>query len=363
MSVLGDLGGPRLDVPSVDDPMQLSPDMDRHASADDDIDIDLDIDDGILRDSEIGEDDAMEEQLDDANDQQVEGDQQHAPANDDEMIDEGEMDQAHQDHHSLADEDLEDADDPLIGENSEGAHALLHEGLPVQEAIRLDEPEADLEDIVHSNGTEIQDHSDFVSGDRTDTGELSSSHNFNTGYPAGNITGAQSGHGHLVDTYKSTGPPEDEPSQSKAAPEQPKEASLSQMSTQHTESSEGDYKSDPPDAVLSAQVELKDSNQQQESAENAKEHNIPPVAHALHPVTVVYQGNEMSLFPPVDLDTEQSQTYFLASESYASESLSSLFGYCKSVLADSIRDEEELEIKIPDLGLNINEVSSSCGNC
>lgn len=78
----------------------------------------------------------------------------------------------------------------------------------------------------------------------------------------------------------------------------------------------------------------------------------------LHPVIVIYQDNEMSLFPPINQDHEHSQTYFLDNESYASESIGSLLSACRTVLAESIEEEEELQIMIHKMGLCISEVSS-----
>ena len=107
MSALEDFGAPRLDLPSTEDPMQLSPDMGRHASADDDIDIDFDIEGDV---PDVGDDDNMDEQLDDIDDQQIYENREITAVNDDEMVDEGQSDQAHQEQASLLDEDLGDAE-------------------------------------------------------------------------------------------------------------------------------------------------------------------------------------------------------------------------------------------------------------
>lgn len=87
--------------------------------------------------------------------------------------------------------------------------------------------------------------------------------------------------------------------------------------------------------------------------------NASAVATYVHPVTVVYQGSEMSLFPPADEDLEHSQTYLLHDERLASESIMNLFGACRSVLADSIEEDDELEIAVGDLDLQISEVRIS----
>jgi len=77
--------------------------------------------------------------------------------------------------------------------------------------------------------------------------------------------------------------------------------------------------------------------------------------HPLHPVIVVYQESEILLFP--SHEEEQARTYFLEDESLASRTIQSLLGACRLVLADSINEDEELELKITSLGLEICEVS------
>ncbi|MCJ1294671.1 hypothetical protein MMC34_006229 [Xylographa carneopallida] len=77
----------------------------------------------------------------------------------------------------------------------------------------------------------------------------------------------------------------------------------------------------------------------------------------LHPVIVVYQENEISLFPPHETE-KQSATYFLQDESIANGSIRALLGACRMVLADSIGDHDELEVKIVPLGIDISESCS-----
>jgi len=77
----------------------------------------------------------------------------------------------------------------------------------------------------------------------------------------------------------------------------------------------------------------------------------------LHPVVVVYQESEILLFPPHEHGEEQAQTYFLEDESLATQTIQSLLRACRLVLADSINEDYELELKITSLGLEICEVS------
>ncbi|MCJ1475456.1 hypothetical protein MMC13_004118 [Lambiella insularis] len=82
----------------------------------------------------------------------------------------------------------------------------------------------------------------------------------------------------------------------------------------------------------------------------------------LHPIVVVYQNNEIYLFPPHEHDDEHSQTYFLQDESIANASMKELLGACRTVLADSISDQEELEVIVTPLGLVICELQQNDGN-
>jgi len=75
----------------------------------------------------------------------------------------------------------------------------------------------------------------------------------------------------------------------------------------------------------------------------------------LHPVIVVYEDNEIYLFPPKNQDT--SNTYFLEDESLAASSMKELFGACRTVLGESINDDLELELDVAELGLTLSEDS------
>lgn len=76
----------------------------------------------------------------------------------------------------------------------------------------------------------------------------------------------------------------------------------------------------------------------------------------MHPVVVVYQNSEIYLFPPHEHEDEQSQTFFLQDESIAHRSIEELLQACRAVLADSISDQDELEIIITPLALVFCEV-------
>ena len=90
--------------------------------------------------------------------------------------------------------------------------------------------------------------------------------------------------------------------------------------------------------------------------EQATEQRNDTTAHdSLHPVSVSYLGEEMSLFPPLhDIETN---TFLLSEISLAYGPLDNLLGSCRELLAQSIADDDEVVLDIPNLGLHICEDS------
>ena len=91
---------------------------------------------------------------------------------------------------------------------------------------------------------------------------------------------------------------------------------------------------------------------------NSPNANIPgsPIT-PLHHVIVHYDGNDISLFPPSE--GESSETFLLVDENLVNVSMTDMLRACRSVLGDSIREEDELELIIEDLGISLSEVSIS----
>ena len=89
--------------------------------------------------------------------------------------------------------------------------------------------------------------------------------------------------------------------------------------------------------------------------EHSEHDEVTQDFNCLYPVIVVYQNSEISLFPPREHDDE-SQTYFLEDEMLANESMKGLLGACRIVLADSLGEHDELEMKAISLGLEVSEV-------
>lgn len=77
-------------------------------------------------------------------------------------------------------------------------------------------------------------------------------------------------------------------------------------------------------------------------------------ASGLYPVKVYYQENEISLFPPREGDS--SETFFLEDENLAYEHFGKLLESCREVLREHIADTEVLVVDIEALNLQLTEV-------
>jgi hypothetical protein len=76
---------------------------------------------------------------------------------------------------------------------------------------------------------------------------------------------------------------------------------------------------------------------------------------SLHPVKVLYQEAEISLFPPMEGDS--AETFFLHDEDIAYDNVGKLFNSLREVLLDNVAENEVLVIDIDSLGIQITEVS------
>ena len=75
----------------------------------------------------------------------------------------------------------------------------------------------------------------------------------------------------------------------------------------------------------------------------------------VHPVTIVYLEDEMSLFPPLLADA--SSVYFLSDSSLAAGPLDHLLAACREILDGTLDHHDELVLDVPALGLHICEDS------
>lgn len=76
----------------------------------------------------------------------------------------------------------------------------------------------------------------------------------------------------------------------------------------------------------------------------------------LHPVKIIYQENEIALFPPFEGDS--AETFFLSDEDLAYESFAQLFKALRQVLQGNVAENEVLIIDIDILGIQMTEVGT-----
>ncbi|KAF2104346.1 hypothetical protein NA57DRAFT_51178 [Rhizodiscina lignyota] len=109
---------------------------------------------------------------------------------------------------------------------------------------------------------------------------------------------------------------------------------------------------DPSDSHNQTDLPVHDNQDQDEQ----QPEDYPDDENAYHSVIVLYEGAEISLFPPREHD--ESETYFLGDASLASRSIGDLLNACREVLGDTISEEQELQLEIRDLDLTIGEESA-----
>ena len=85
--------------------------------------------------------------------------------------------------------------------------------------------------------------------------------------------------------------------------------------------------------------------------DNESESPITP----LHPITVHYDGNELSLFPPSN--DGSSETFLLDDENLVNVSITDLLRACRVVLGETFDEVDELVLSIEALGISLSEVS------
>ena len=326
----------QLEMATAEDPMELSSEMNPLANAED-IDIDL-----ITSDlPQEGEDDFMAEDITSATDQELPDIDPPQAGNDDEMFDDEYPSGEPQRNFSVHDEDLEDAEEPTVGydENTTSAtseESIENQPIPQEEAADFAHANAkthesnlrDLENI--QEPASLSDLAEEHSLSNFDP-RVTSLHDQNVPCELGDMPVAPDrSNGNAESRY------DDQPEDLTGIP--------------NAQEDEEGHSETPP------VIHDVNANQSELLATNT---DFPQTTSYVHPIVVVYQDNEMSLFPPVEQEQEQSQTYFLQDESYATGSINNLLGACRSVLGDSINGQNELEIQIEELGLHVSEVTFS----
>ena len=377
--------------------MELTSEMDRRFTADDDIDIDLDL---TVDNYQYEEDEHMGEDVNVFTDMASMNEQDMQAGNDDEMTDDNYVEGSIAGQSSVRDEDLEDAGDAELYPADEDTIVEPQLGQPSEIPQGL----LEAQDQISKNSGQDSDYLEQASpqeflGAAPESPSVAQKE-YDSSHDASAIAAQESSQG-LVSQYEETSRHENQDHQYNA--QEPhreyedhtrrhegdshwntsKESRQgSQVDTGKQEASNYEYSTDVfNDSLLPGPETAIEQPEQQEAVgappkdeplhlekaedrtkeyRNGQDEATSRESAHVHPVVVLYQDNEISLFPPLDSDDEHTNTYFLQNEQIAGDSIKALFGALRSILGESISEQEELVLDINDLDLHISEVSLSC---
>jgi len=109
----------------------------------------------------------------------------------------------------------------------------------------------------------------------------------------------------------------------------------------------------PPHAALALDTAPAETEEADLLASRTQRISSPTVT-GMHPTIVHYQGNEIYLFP--SRKPTGCEQYLLENENLADTSLGDLLQACRSVLGESLSDDDELVLGMQELDLYISEV-------
>ena len=386
-----------LEASATEDPMELTPEMDRRFGADDDIDIDLDL---TVDNHQYEEDEYMGEDVNVFTDMASTNEQGMQAGNDDEMADDNYVEGSIAGQSSVHDEDLEDAGDAELYPGDEDTIV----GAPLGHPSDISQGLLDKQDQIFADPGQDPDYVEQPSAQEISSiapGSLSAAHKESSSQPETSTIVTQESLQELAPHYEETSRHDDENHQYNAQESQreyedqisrregeshwdiskePHQGDENDISKEETSGYE--YSTDVFSDNLQhgSQTTMKQPDQQEavgaspkedspllhkakddrpEEYRNEPDEAIPKEPAHVHPVIVLYQDNEISLFPPIDPDDEHTNTYFLQNEQVAGDSIKALFGALRSILGESISEQEELMLDINDLDLHISEVSFS----
>ena len=378
--------------------MELTSEMDRRFGVDDDIDIDLDL---TVDNYQYEEDEHMGEDVNVFTDMASTNEQDMQAGNDDEMADDNYLEGSIAGKSSVLDEDLEDAGDQELYPGDEETIVEAHLGHPSD----IPQGVLDKQDQISTDPGQDPDYLEQPSTQEISgvaPGSLSvAQKEYSSPNEISTIVTQESLQG-LAPQHEETSRNEDENHQSTAQDSQREYEDqtskregespwdLSKKSHQRDENgiseqeiSGYEYSTNVfsdnllhgPDTTIEQpeQQEVvgaspkehtpllqKPEDGRTEEYQNGLDEATPRELAHVHPVVVLYQDNEISLFPPVDSDDEHTNTYFLQNEQVAGDNIKALFGALRSILGESISEQEELMLDINDLDLHISEVSFFC---
>ena len=387
-----------LDSSATEDPMELTSDVDRRFGADDDIDIDLDL---TADNYQYEEDEYMREDINVLTNLASTNEQDMQAGKDDEMADDTHVEGSMVARSSIYDEDLGDAEYVDLYPADEESIVGAHQEYPLdmaQESFDNIEPTPPSHDqnLTHDEQPKLsteslgvileeytEEHRDMIafhdtSGpvigenlqELTELQEIKTSRHEFESLEGGPQSSQQ---GFNEEQFENQG----EGHQAISHHFQQHDINSSRGETSDNEDEIHEYSNDAayaptnvpdisePQEEVEYPVDEEPFTSQDNEDAQADEYSYNPdeastrEATHVHPVVVLYQDNEISLFPPVNQDGESSNTYFLQDEQAAGGSIKSLFGAFRSVLGESISDHDQLMLDIDELDLHISEVSHS----
>ena len=363
---------------ATEDPMELTSDMDRRFAADEDVDIDLDLTADHHQDLE---DEYMGEDVDVFTDPASANEEEMYTANDDEMADDTYAEGSVAGRSSVQDEDLEDATStvPYLDEDTIAESHTEHTLDGPQECSSSSEAKATQKDMgYHEMPSTSEADSGVVLGTIPEGQTEQTAFNHATSILTNKevLQDSAQDHEEISRLDDSTHHQYSQESIQEPFQLHEKKTSDGVVSSYEysTEAFAGEelYASEAnPDQSLPEEESAISSREEVLARRNVTEGDqvedfstapVEPTLQAhtyVHPVVIVYQDTEISLFPPIDQDGQHSTTYLLQDEQVAGESIKKLLGACRSILGDSITDHDELVISIDGLDLNISEVSLS----
>ena len=115
----------------------------------------------------------------------------------------------------------------------------------------------------------------------------------------------------------------------------------------------GDHKSPRP-VALAVDTEVARDGETEDAVSTRASRPSSPTVTGMHPTIVDYRENEIFLFP--SRAPSASEQYLLGNENLVTTSLGDLLQACRSVLGESLSEDEELVLGVDELDLYISEV-------
>ena len=352
-----------LQVETADDAMEISSESGQKTVPEEDLDIDLDLE-GDQNDD--GEDEYMIEDANAMQDEDTLDLQEQEQRKDDEMIDQA-LIPGMEDEALISDEDLIDAE--------EGSYEPIPDLIPTVRNEIVEEGQYDSRDHYLQVPGETANHV------RTSDVETSNPGDFLKSIDTQELAGLQ-GPSEMINhstTLDTLGPVEaqdgennDETRVTRVDNEPDIEDAQKEFSNTRVRSSQVSADLQSSNEVLSTNNLTDDGTQQKEgtrdqlaSQERHGDSHTSDSIHgdgnanqhtAIYPVKVMYEENEISLFPPSEEDVDQTQTYLLQDPNLANENIHELLAACRLVLGESIEVQDELHIEFESLDLRFSEV-------